>query len=366
MDDLLKVSQNVVTRLQQARNNNELGRYRAIIMHDFSLDHLVHLDSYEDFDQRARTILSQKGGLLPKSRQTLQQGGCAANTATTLARLGIDTHFITRIDEVGLTLLKFYLEQVGVSISRVKLGGSLALMTALEIGPEKINIMINDADSFGPFGFDDLDAGDLQLIESADLVGVFDWCLNPKGTDLAGRLFKYLEGKKIITYMDTSDPAPRKMEIPELFERVFVQPGLAYLNVNENELKQYAGSPQIPDSSQSLLKLAQSLKARIPAALNVHTANFAMSVDDSFSQVIPTYQLHPLRTTGAGDSWNGGNILGLLLNLDPAERLLLANAVAGYYIISPVVRRPDLDEIIDFIKNYQHRMRDLEPEKDTG
>jgi sugar/nucleoside kinase (ribokinase family) len=82
--------------------------------------------------------------------------------------------------------------------------------------------------------------------------------------------------------------------------------------------------------------------------------------------VVPTYQLHPLRTTGAGDSWNGGNILGLLLNLDPGERLLLANAVAGYYIVSPVARRQDLDEIIDFIKDYQHRMRDLEPEKDIG
>lgn len=366
MVDLLQVSQNLVTRLQQARDNNELGRYRAIIMHDFSLDHLVHLDSYEDFDRRARTILSQKGGLLPRSRQTLQQGGCAANAATTLARLGVNTYFITRIDEVGLTLLKFYLEQAGVNISRVKLGGSLALMTALEIGPEKINIMINDADSFGPFGFDDLDAGDLQLIESASLVGVFDWCLNPRGTDLAGRLFKYLEGKKIITYLDTSDPAPRKAEIPELFERVLAQPGLAYLNVNENELKQYAGSPQAPDSSSSLLNLARSLKARVPAALNVHTATFAMSVDDSSWQVIPTYQLFPLRTTGAGDSWNGGNMLGLLLNLEPVERLLLANAVAGYYIVSPVARRPNLDEIMDFVKTYQHRLRDLEPEQDSG
>lgn len=358
MVDFVQINKKLAARLRQAEANDEVSRYRAVIMHDFALDRLVHIDAYDRFDQTARTVLARKGGLLPKSRQTLQQGGCAANTATTLGRLGVQTYFMTRTDELGLALLEFYLQRAGVDLSHVKLGGRLGLMTALEIGAEKINIMINDDESFGPFGFDDLDSKDLQLIESVDLVGVFDWCLNPQGTDLAGRLFDYLQEKDMITYLDTSDPTPRHTEIPELFNRVLVNPGLDYLNLNENELKQYAGAVEAGESLNDLFALARSLKVQIPAILNVHTSSFALCVDQNQAWV-PTYRLDPRRTTGAGDSWNGGNILGLLLELEPEERLLLANAVAGYYIVSPQATRPTLSELITFIETHQGVMHEI-------
>jgi sugar/nucleoside kinase (ribokinase family) len=359
MADTVKVSKNLVARLKQAQRSNELSQYRAVIMHDFSLDRLVHVDSYEQFDQRVRTVLSQKGGLLPRSQQTLQQGGCGANAATTLARLGIETYFITRIDELGMALLEFYLHRgAGVNISHVKLGGRLALMTALEVGSEKINVMINDEESFAPFGFDDLEEKDLTLMESADLVGVFDWCLNLKGTDLASRLFDHLSDGEAMTYLDTSDPAPRKDEIPELFDKVLSHPGLSHLNLNENELRQYTGATGVEESLPTLLDLTDRLNLQIPAALSVHTATFAIFADQS-TWTIPTYRITPLRSTGAGDSWNGGNMLGLLLKLEPAERLLLANAVAGYYVASPEVKRPNLTEVIEFIESKQDQIREL-------
>lgn len=355
MKDTDQLSARLVNRLKQAQIDDELNQHRAVIMHDFSLDRLIHLDDYAQFVQQAGAVFAQKGGLLPKSRQTLQQGGCAANTATALARLGVETYFITRTNDLGHTLLEFYLERQGVNISHVKLGGQLALMTALEVGRDKINIMINDGESFAPFGFDDLEPADLHLIESAQLVGVFDWGLNLKGTDLAGRLFDFLAGKDIITYLDTSDPAPRKPEIPELFDRVLSHPALSYLNLNENELKQYNQTRSDDDTPPHLLELARQLKAKIPAELNVHTASMALWVG-RVQQVVPTYRLNPLRTTGAGDSWNGGNMLGLLLDLPAAERLLLANAVAGYYITSAEATRPTLPELIQFIEQNQEQL----------
>ncbi|MBN2323083.1 MAG: carbohydrate kinase family protein [Spirochaetes bacterium] len=349
MIDVKKASRNIVSRLRSAQKSGELWNKKVVIMHDFSFDRLVHLDRFEDFMEKACTVLSQKGGLLPESVQTIQQGGCAANAATTLARLGVKPYFITRTNELGVHLLRFYLERAGVDISRVKTGGSLALMTCFEVGREKYNIMINDGDSFGPFGFDDLDGEDLALMESADLVGVFDWCLNPKGTDLARGLFEHLEKKGIVTYYDTSDPSPRKAEIPELYRTVLTKGNLTYLNLNENELKQFTSADRAAETPKELVDLAVSLKQKIHAVLSIHTDTLSIGVDDSVS-VAPTYRIKPLRTTGAGDTWNGGNILGILLGLEPGERLLLANAIAGYYIESPDANRSSLEEITEFIR----------------
>lgn len=363
MINVNSASNNIIARLRSALEGNELPQYRVVIMHDFSFDRLVHVDKFDDFMDKACRVLSQKGGLLPESYQTIQQGGCAANAATALARLGVKPYFITKTDELGIHLLNFYLKRVGVDISHVKRGGSLALMTCFEVGSDKYNIMINDGDSFGPFGFDDLDNDDLELIETADLVGVFDWCLNQKGTDLARGLFQYLEGKDIITYYDTSDPSPRKDEIPELYQSVLTRNNLTYLNLNENELKQFTLTQTAAETPESLTDLARLLKQEIHSTLSIHTETFSISVDDSVS-IAPTYRVKPLRTTGAGDTWNGGNILGILLKLDPGERLLLANAIAGYYIESPTANRSNIEEIIEFIESRQNDTYTLEYKKE--
>jgi sugar/nucleoside kinase (ribokinase family) len=350
--DIAALCDDLASRLLSTNRTGELGKYRVVIMNDFSLDRLVYVDDFDSFMGHAATVLSQKGGLLPRSRQTIRQGGCAANTATTLGRLGIPTFFITKTDDLGLYLLDYFLKNAGVDISHAKNGGTLALMTCLEVGAEKYNIMINDGDSFGSFGFDDLDERDLGLIESSDLVGVFDWCLNRNGTDLASRLFDYLDGTGILTYLDTSDPAPRKDEIPELFNAVLSKASLTYLNLNENELKQFTGVIDADDSLTTLQNLAVDLKSMVPSALSVHTSCFALSVSD-FVSAVPTFRVTPLRTTGAGDSWNGGNILGILLGLPPEQRLLLANAVAGAFIESPLALLPDVEGVVNFIENHR-------------
>jgi sugar/nucleoside kinase (ribokinase family) len=181
------------------------------------------------------------------------------------------------------------------------------------------------------------------------VAGVFDWSLNPLGTELAEGLFRHCTGRGILTYLDTSDPAPRRDEIPGLFQRVLSLSSLSHLNLNENELKQFTGAQSGGDSSQELIALARELLGRISACLTVHTERYSLSLDPEVS-LMPTFQARPLRTTGAGDSWNGGNILGLLLGLPPMERLLLANAVAAYYIESPTASRPDPEQLIRFLQ----------------
>jgi sugar/nucleoside kinase (ribokinase family) len=239
-------------------------------------------------------------------------------------------------------------------------------MTALEVSDQKINIMINDLGSFTPFGFGDLDAADLSLIESATLVGVLDWCLNRAGTDLAAGLLDHLAARdecaKVQVYFDSSDPAPRKAEVPEMVARVLMHPRLNYLGVNENELRHYAANLDAPDTPESMAALARTLNRSVTAVTSAHTAALAIQVDKGAAEevwLMPSYDLLPKRTTGAGDTWNGGNILGILLGLEPEERLLLANAVAGFYVAAPEPERPTLEQLIGFLECNIDRLRPI-------
>jgi sugar/nucleoside kinase (ribokinase family) len=255
-------------------------------------------------------------------------------------------------------LLSYYLEANGVNIDHVKTDGCLALVTCLEVGSEKCNVMVNDLDSFGSFGYSDLDGSDLALLESADLVGIFDWSLNRAGTDLAEKVCSRLSHKGIPVFLDTSDPAPRSEEIAELFERVFENNGLTYLNLNENELCQFAGIPNAPYSIPRYLELTHSLADRIEPLLNVHTTKFSIDISRG-DVVIPTFRIVPRRSTGSGDAWNGGNIVGLLLGLDPGERLMLANAVAALYGESNPATRPTLPDVAAFLEDSSRGLNDI-------
>jgi 5-formaminoimidazole-4-carboxamide-1-beta-D-ribofuranosyl 5'-monophosphate synthetase len=63
---------------------------------------------------------------------------------------------------------------------------------AIEIGERKINVMLNDVGSNYDFTFDSLRDADLELIESSQLVAVYDWGTNVVGgTDLAVKTFEY-------------------------------------------------------------------------------------------------------------------------------------------------------------------------------
>jgi len=60
-----------------------------------------------------------------------------------------------------------------------------------------------------------------------------------------------------------------------------------------------------------------------------------------------------LRSTGAGDAWNAGNIFGDALGLPDSCRLTLANAVAGFYVSSLTAEHPTLPKLIEFCNKQQ-------------
>jgi sugar/nucleoside kinase (ribokinase family) len=89
----------------------------------------------------------------------------------------------------------------------------------------------------------------------------------------------------------------------------------------------------------------------------LHTNSFAISADQSDIQKLKQpYCKNPVLTTGAGDTFNGGYILGLLISDDSEIRLATASAAAGYFIRNG--RPPKRKEMRKFLEEYPDLFKD--------
>ncbi|DAC73339.1 MAG TPA: hypothetical protein DSN98_00180 [Thermoplasmata archaeon] len=326
----------------------ELSTFHVVMLPDFFVDHFVSFDTVDKTCNSIKTVAAQGGGNIPGRAQQIHQGGNAANTALGLACLGMSSHLICQTNKLGLHLLQYFLGKDQVDLSGVRTDGKLAITTALEFREQYANIMLGDPGSVATFSYDLLDDHSLELITSANLVGVTNWNLNGFGTDLACKVFEIAKKHKVRTFFDSGDPSPRVQDIPDLMEKVLMNSQMDIFGLNENELNYY--SMRTNKTQVEMIAAAESLKKKIPARIDFHTALFSCSVHNT-STVVPTAPLQTIyRVTGAGDSWNAANIFADLLGFADDERLLFANICAGHYISSPDIVPSTIDTVINFIK----------------
>jgi len=293
------------------------------------------------------------------------RGGNAANTAAALATLGAKVFPIIKTGPLGLHLLKFYLEPFGVDTSHVKANGKVALTTAFELTHkgEKVNVMMGDLGSLPNFGPKNLTEEDFKLLRESDYVCVFNWAsLGRWGTKLAEKVFSYVKEKgKAKTYYDTGDPSPNKDNIPRLVKKVLSRKIVDIFGVNENEAFMYASqlNPKVKSLRKKLehhnlaKECARILAKHMSARVDLHTSTFSGSFTKDNEVIVPAFHVSVLRSTGAGDAWNAGNIFGNALGLPDSCRLTLANAVAAYYVSSSTAEHPTLHNLIEFCSKQQ-------------
>ena len=354
VDDLLR-------NLQRAKPL----KFKVAVMPDFFVDRFVAFPGDAHlFSRRISEVVSHLGGNIHNVRQMESRGGNAANTAAALARLGATVYPIIKTGKLGLHLLEFYLKPLGVNLSRVKVEGETALTTALEFTNknERVNVMMGDLGSLPDFSPKDLDESDWRLLKVSDYTCVFNWAPLKRGTELAETVFNYVKAEgKAKTYCDTGDPSPNRKNIPGLVKNVLASKNLDILSVNENEALQY--SSQIDPKTKNMQKnvnrqdsakeCARILARHVPARVDLHTSAFAGSFRKDEEVIVPSFDVKALRTTGAGDAWNAGNIFGDALRLPDSCRLTLANAVAAFYVSSPSAEHPSLPKLMDFLLKHR-------------
>ncbi|MEM3596850.1 MAG: carbohydrate kinase family protein [Candidatus Bathyarchaeia archaeon] len=346
---------------------NDFSGLNVVVMPDFFLDRLIYLEKdSKKFSAEVEAVANRKGGSIDNIKQADFRGGNAANTASALASLGARVTPIICTTKLGAHLLKFHFKRLNVDLSHIKTCKRPSTTTALELKNEsgKANIMLRDLGSLADFSPQQLNEKDFEAIRDADYVCVFNWAGTRRfGTELAERIFHYVKkcgkGK---TYYDTADPTPNKEKIPKLVKRVLRSRDLDTLSVNENEAICYA--KQVADkplkSTKKGLEIeelaresAKILASKISARVDLHTTLFSATFANRKMVTVPAFKVKVLRATGAGDAWNAGNIFGYASDLSDEARLILANAVAAYYISSVDGRHPTRKQLLRFCEKFQ-------------
>jgi len=334
-------------------DKKDLKDLQVTLMPDFFLDHFVVFNSLSGAIEEIERVYMQKGGNIIGVSQTITQGGNAANTALSLAKLGIETCLICKTDSLGFNLLNFFLGKNGVDLSGVKKDGKLALTMAIEFGKEKINVMIGDSGSVANFSFEELDEKDLEKISNSDIVCVLNWCHNREGTGLAKEVFKFAKKHNVKTFFDSGDPSSRKGEIDSLLEKVIGSKVLDIFSLNENELRYFSKNKWL-HSREDIVSALYKLKEKVHARIDLHTEKFSLTISKDLVEMPSVRINRKYRSTGAGDIWNAGDIFGELLGFTDKERLLFANTLAACYISSPEAIPPTLDELKKFLLNHKN------------
>jgi sugar/nucleoside kinase (ribokinase family) len=347
---------------------NEKEELNVVVMPDLFLDRIVELD----FDEKAfcrsiDAVTRRKGGSIDRIRQIDLRGGNAVNTASALAALGVKVTPIVCTSKLGLQLIRLYLQPSKLDLSHVKIFEKASITTAIEFraDKEKANLMLRDVGSLADFGPSNLNEEDLEAVENADYVCVFNWAGTKRfGTELVKTVFHNVKTRgKGKTYYDTADPTPNAKKIPELVKSVLQERFLNILSVNENEAVCYAEEliDEVRTNEKSLpledlaKKSAEILASRLSARVELHTTSFSATFTRKGETIVPAFKVPVLRVTGAGDAWNAGNILGDASRLSDEGRLTLANAVAAYYISSPDGKHPTRKQLARFCEKLKYR-----------
>jgi ribokinase len=341
---------------------SEIPEFHVVVMPDFFIDRLISLrKNTKTFIRQVDDVVKRKGGSIDGIPQTELRGGNAVNTAAALASLGAKVTPIICTDKLGRSMVNFYLKKWKADLSHVKIFEKPSLTTALEFETEigRANVMLRDVGSLADFGPQCLNEEDFEIIESADYVCVFNWAGTRRfGTELAKTVFKHAKEKgKGKTYYDTADPNPNKEKIPKLVRDVLQSRYVDFLSINENEALCYAS--QLDNKTKKLKKelrleelakeSARFLANKLYARVDLHATSFSATFTKKEETLVPAFKVPVLRVTGAGDSWNAGNIIGEACRLSDGCRLLLANAVAAYYISNSDGLHPTRRKLIEFL-----------------
>jgi ribokinase len=226
------------------------------------------------------------------------------------------------------------------------------------------NVMLSDVgdnSSFGPESLESI-ADILQILYSSSAVVLTNWASNLRGTDLLKYVFA--NSPNSFHFLDPADITERRLE--------FVQDLSAnsklidLLSINENEYLQIIsallvnGNTSIPDKKNALsiiptnlCKSALFLSNFFNMDICIHTA-IGSVLSDGLNTIF-AHALSPSKiniVSGAGDAWDAAFLFAHLLKFTIEEKLCFANLFAFLYLENFYNDPPSLQNIIDYIGNY--------------
>lgn len=278
-------------------------------------------------DVMARTIdrLPERGKLLLLDELSMHAGGCAANTSIGLSRLGARAAIVGRVGADGFGgFLSSALAREGVDVRGLKAGNSPSSASVVAIGSDAERSILHCLGANGLFRYEDIDR---TVIQSAGIVFVAGTFLMPSfdggGTaallrdakaagalccldtawDATGQWMKKLEG--CLKYLDWFMPS---------YEEAVELSG-------EREPARIAAAFAAGGAANVVVKLGAEGCYVKPAA------------EEGFT--VPAYgNIRVVDTSGAGDAFCAGFLMGLARGWAPRACAGLANAVGAHCVMA--------------------------------
>lgn len=209
----------------------------------------------------------------------------------------------------------------------------------------------------------------ISYFEEADLVAMVNWSMLPYMTNLWEKLIMNIlphmkkAKRRPILFFDLADPEKRENE--EIIKAILMMKEFnshfrVVLGLNKKEAYDIANVLDLFDDA-SLRNMQISLEDLNTAlyeyigiySVVIHPVDRSCTViNDVFYEETGPYVEKPKLTTGAGDNFNAGYCLGLLLDLTPEEALLLGMSTSGFYV--RYAKSPNFDELKTFIIDWKN------------
>lgn len=256
----------------------------------------------------------QETTLVEEMRMTA--AGTAAGTALTFAKLGADVRTAGAVgtDPAGDMLLSL-LGRAGIDTSLVVRKADVATsMSVLPIRPNGERPSLHLLGANLAYAVDDVDFDAVAAADHVHLGGT-----EMLGPDFAARILKHAKDNGATTSVDLI--APGGMGTFDL-----IGPALAhtdYLLPNADQVLGFTGADDLADGCRRLLDAGVGLLAVTSGAEG------ALLVNSKGTLPVPAFDVEVVDTTGCGDAFSAGFVVGIGSGRSPREAAVLGNAVAA-------------------------------------
>ncbi len=291
--------------------------------------------------------LPRKGTLATVERMELHTGGCAVNTAISLAKLGLKVGVMGKAGQDGFgDFVVKVLDGYGIDtrgVVRDPVNNTSATMVMVDEDGERTFIHYIGAN--GAIREEDID---FDLVRQARILHVAGHNLMP-GFDgeAVGRVLARAHAAGIMTALDTAwDSSGRWLEL--------IAPSLPHIDVfvpSFEEAKQIAGREEPADVAEFFLNYG----IRIVALKMGSQGCYVRTRERAFA--LPIYPVQAVDATGAGDAFAGGFLAGMVKGWDLEQMARLANAVGALCVtaIGATTGVRSLAETIAFMQRFESK-----------
>ncbi len=198
------------------------------------------------------------------------------------------------------------------------------------------------------------------LLDNGDLIGFENWALPPYSGQIWQGIYEEVlplmksKTQSKTLFFDLADPASRQeSELKSALETIcaFSQHFNVILGLNLREAVQVAnlfdGGFDTSDCDLEVLIRYISDYVKVKTLVIHPVKESCCLVDGRFYRGAGPFCAKPKLTTGAGDNFNAGFVLGISLGLEPQEALLLGMASSGYYVRQS--RSGNFEELKNFL-----------------